>query len=305
VTTNPNLVRKASDDTLNATGDNLEARSSTGTLADSTGPVDTFLDPNGRWYADLGTGTSVDINVVRTAFALQRFQEARAKFGSRYTEYLRYLGVRSSDARLQRPEYLGGGRQTLQFSEVMQTGVTSSGTGGGAGGVGQYGGHGIGVTRSNRYRRFFEEHGLVMTLMSVRPKTIYGSGLKRAFNRRVRTDFWQKELEHIGQQQVLNQEVCALGNTGGSDTAVFGYQDRYDEYRRCESEVSGLFRGNLKFWNLVRLFATYPTLNDAFVECVPDTRIFADTADDNMYIMASHNMQARRLLTSKASGQIL
>ena len=139
--------------------------------------------------------------------ALQRYEEARARYGSRYTEYLRYLGVRPSDARLQRPEYLGGGKQTLQFSEVLQTGVTTDGDD--SVGVGNLKGHGIGALRSNRYRRYFEEHGYVISLLSVRPKSIYVQGLSKTWNRRTKEDFWQKELEHIGQQEVANKEVYA------------------------------------------------------------------------------------------------
>lgn len=128
-------------------------------------------------YADLSGATAVSINTVREAFALQRYAEARARYGSRYTEYLRYLGVRSSDARLQRPEYLGGGRQRLQISEVLQTGVTSDGDD--SEGVGNMKGHGIGALRTNRYRRFFEEHGYIHSFISVKPKTIYAQGLPR------------------------------------------------------------------------------------------------------------------------------
>lgn len=119
-----------------------------------------------KLYADLSDVSSATINDLRLAFALQRYEEARARYGSRYTEYLRYLGVRSSDARLQRPEYLGGGKQVIQFSEVLQTAEGDSP-------VGELRGHGIAAVRSNRYRRFFEEHGYVMSLLSVRPKTIY------------------------------------------------------------------------------------------------------------------------------------
>ena len=154
--------------------------------------------------ADLSTATASTVNALRRAFALQRMAEARAMYGSRYTEYLRYLGVTSSDARLQRPEYLGGGKQTIQFSEILQTGPNSSDAG-----VGNLKGHGIGALRSNRYRRYFEEHGFVLSFMVVLPKTIYAQGLPRTFNRRTREDFFQPELQHIGQQQVLNKELYA------------------------------------------------------------------------------------------------
>lgn len=254
---------------------------------------------------DLSSATSIDINTVRHAFALQRFEEARARYGSRYIEYLRYLGVRSSDARLQLPEYLGGGRQTIQFSEVLQTGGTSAGA---QTGVGNMAGHGISAMRTNRYRRFFEEHGIVMTLMSVRPRTMYSqrikrglvrgiSGLSYGFTLGTKEDYWQRELQHIGQQQVGGIEVDARNAYNN----VFGYQDRYDEYRREESSVAGAFRSVLDTWHLSREFGSAPSLNSTFVSCVPSTRVFADTSSDNLYVMANHNIQARRLVAREGS----
>lgn len=242
--------------------------------------------PNLR--ADLTNASGVTVNVLREALAIQRYEEARARYGSRYTEYLRYLGVRSSDARLQRPEYLGGGKQHLQFSEVLQTAE-------GTDPVGEMRGHGIAAMRSNRYRRFFEEHGMVITLMSVRPKTIYTQGLNRMWNRRLKEDYWQVELQHIGQQEILNKELYAA-HSSPNDT--FGYQDRYDEYRRQESSVAGEFRDStLNFWHMARIFGSTPALNADFVKCVPTERTFAVPSQDVLYIMAKHSIQARRLVS--------
>lgn len=241
---------------------------------------------------DLSGATAVNITTFREALALQRYEEARARYGSRYPEYLAYLGVRSSDGRLQRPEYLGGGKQTIQFSEVLQTGVTTSGN---TAGVGNLRGHGIAAMRSNRYRRFFEEHGLVMSLLSIRPKTMYMQALHRSWNRRDKDDFWQKEFEHIGQQQVLNKEV--YGSNTDTPDGVYGYQDRYDEYRRMESSVAGEFRTTLDFWHMARSFASPPALNASFVSCVPTERTFAVPAEDVYYIHCNHSVQARRLVS--------
>lgn len=241
--------------------------------------------------ADLTGASAVNITTFREALALQRYEEARSRYGSRYPEYLRYLGVRSSDGRLQRPEYLGGGKQTLQFSEVLQTAPTTSGN---TLGVGNLRGHGIAAMRSNRYRRFFEEHGLVMSLMSIRPKTMYMQGLHRMWNRRTKDDFWQKEFEHIGQQEVMNKEVYALGTTNLD--GAFGYQDRYDEYRRAESSVAGEFRTTLNFWHQARDFGAPPALNSTFVSCIPTERTFAVPAEDVYYVHANHSVQARRLV---------
>lgn len=249
--------------------------------------------PNIR--ADLSNASAVTINALREALALQRYEEARARYGSRYTEYLRYLGVTPSDARLQRPEYLGGGRQTIQFSEVLQTAE-------GEDPVGELRGHGISALRSNRYRRFFEEHGVVITLMSVRPKTIYAQGLNRMWNRRFKEDFWQQEFQHIGQQTVLNKEVYAAH---ASPDGEFGWQDRYDEYRRQESSIGGEFRTVLDSWHLARIFSSDPALNDTFVECIPAAdRIFAVPSNDVLWITAKHSVQARRLVSREGTSFI-
>lgn len=244
------------------------------------------LDPSAL-SVDLANVSAVTVNQLREAMALQRYEEARARYGSRYVEYLRYLGVRSSDARLQRPEYLGGGKQTIQFSEVLQTAEGSSP-------VGEMRGHGIAAVRSNRYRRFFEEHGYIISVMSVRPKTIYTQALPRTWNRRIKEDFWQRELQHIGQQEVLNKELKA---DHANPEDIFGYQDRYDEYRRAESMVAGDFRtSELDFWHFARTFATDPALNGDFVTANPTTRPFAVGSEDVLYVMANHSIQARRMV---------
>jgi len=248
--------------------------------------------------ADLANATAVGVNSLREAFALQRYAEARARYGSRYTEYLRYLGVRSSDARLQRPEYLGGGKQTIQFSEVLQSSPDSADP---DTGVGVMRGHGIAAMRSNRYRRFFEEHGYVFTLLSVKPRTMYAQGLPRTWSRRTKEDYFQKELQHIGQQEVYNREVYWPGD---AEDGVFGYQDRYDEYRRTESAIAGQFRSTLDFWHYARLFASAPTLNSDFIRSTPTKRVNAVQSEDVLWIMANHSMQARRLVAAKANSFI-
>ena len=249
--------------------------------------------------ADLSGATSVDVNTVRLAFALQRFQEARSQYGSRYTEYLRYLGVRSSDARLQRPEYLGGGKQTISFSEVLQTGTDFNANTG----VASLKGHGIAALRSRRWRRFFEEHGFVITLMSVRPKTIYANGLDRMWSRTTNEDYWQKELEHIGQQQVYNREIYLAG---ASPSGVFGYQDRYAEYRHIQSSIAGEFRtSTYNFWHMARLFGSAPALNSSFITSDPTTRIYASTTTNQLLCMVNHSIQARRLVGKSTIGRIL
>lgn len=279
--------------------DSLSILDSSGTLKKmDSGAADLHLGGAGivgnELFVDLSSATGVNVNLLREAFALQRFKEARARFGSRYVEYLRYLGVRSSDARLQRPEFLGGGRYPIQFSEVLQTAE-------GANPVGELRGHGIGVARSNRFRRFIEEHGYILSFIVVKPKTIYVNGLNRLWNRRVKEDFFQRELQHIGQQEVLNKEVYAAHTT---PDGVFGYQDRYDEYRRAESLVCGEFRSTLNFWHFARSFSSDPALNSTFVKCVPTENPFAVPSEDTLYVMARHSIQARRLLAATGKSYI-
>lgn len=249
---------------------------------------------------DLSNASAADVIEFRRAFALQRYQEARAQYGSRFTEYLRYLGIRPSDARLQRPEYLGGGKQTISFSEVLRTGNESAAT---TSPIGEMKGHGIAAMRSNRYRYFAEEHGYILTCLSVRPRSMYVDGLPRTFSKRTKEAYWQKELELIGQQEVYNSEIYAAGQA--ADKEVFGYQDRYSEYRHQYSSISGEFRSTLDYWHLARKFASLPVLNQSFVECDPSKRIFAEQTTHPLWIMVSHSIQARRMVGKKTIGRII
>ena len=249
---------------------------------------------------DLDAAGGIAVDDLRLALSIQRFQEARARYGSRYTEYLRYLGVISSDARLQRPEYLGGGRTPLQFSEVLQTAEGTSP-------VGEMRGHGIGAIRSNRYRRFIEEHGYIITLLSIRPKTVYSQMIPRTWIRKTKEDFYQPELAFIGQQEIYNKELQA--NHSEPD-GIFGYQDRYNEYRYTPSSISGEFRSTLDYWHMARLFNGDVALNEDFVQCNPTDRIFAapgtsESPNDTMYCFFNHSIQARRMLPKIANPRII
>lgn len=260
----------------------------------------------GTVNVDLSTATAATVNDLRLALALQRYEEARARFGSRYTEYLRYLGVRSSDARLQRPEYLGGARTNVQFSEVLSTNTDPANNQL----PGNFGGHGIGANRSNRYRKFFEEHGYVISVMHVLPQTMYPQGMFRTWNRRTKEDFFQRELQHIGQQEVLNKELTRMHvNPDG----VFGYQDRYDEYRRTESQVHGEFREGqyLHDWHFARFLPTNSALNSDFVRAQVSSMPFQDGDEGGLqyfnkylYCAVKHQIVARRILASRGSSFI-
>lgn len=190
--------------------------------------------------AEVTIPVNATVNDLRKASAIHRFQEARSRYGSRYVEYLKYLGVTPADGRLSRPEFLGGGQAILQISEIMQTAPDETDPTGNGFGVGDLYGHGIAAMRSNKYRRTIEEHGYIMTMLSIRPKTLYVNGMDRTFSRQLREDFFQKELQHIGQQEVYNRELYLADNVTGGE--VFGYNDRYSEYKSGRSKVSGNFR---------------------------------------------------------------
>lgn len=253
-------------------------------------------------YADLANALGANINDVRLAFALQRFQEARARYGNRYVEYLKYLGARPADARLQRPEFLGGGKTRLNFSEIMQTAPETGQEPSTAFGVADMYGHGIGHMRSNAYTYTAQEHGYIITMLSVRPKTIYQDGIDRTFLKNYKEDFFQMELQHIGQQEVYNGEVyLAHSNPKGT----MSYQDRYTEYRRSRSTVCGEFRDTLDYWHMARKFTSEPVLNASFVECDATKRIHNVQSQDALWIATQHKMVARRLVDRSAYARVL
>lgn len=272
----------------------------------------TGATPSGdMFWPSTGTGTNLEarldeataatITDLRYAMSIQRYQEARALYGSEYVDYLRYLGIRPSDARLQRPEYLGGAKQTVSWSEIVQTSEPAEDNP-----LGQLGGHGISAMRTRPYRHFFEEHGICMTLMSVRPRSMYADGLHRMWSRRVKEDFWQKELENIGSEPVYSRELYAESDANGGDD-VFGWADRYSDYRHIPSRISGDFRTSAMYdWHLARMFSSQPTLNGTFITCDPSDRIFADqTADaDHLWCMVNHRITARRFVGRGGVGRV-
>lgn len=234
----------------------------------------------------------ITVEQLRRSLALQRFGERLIRHGNRYTEYLRSMGIRSSDARLDRPEYLGGGKQTVQFDEVLQTTPEPDET---LSGVGRYAGHGIGAMRSNRYVRHFNEHGILMSLMIVRPTTMYMSGAARMWFRDSFDQYYQPELAHLGMQEVFVGEVDMEHAT--DHRTVFGYQDAYDEYRHQPSYVSGQMAGpTIKNFHFGREFTAEPSLNKSFIECVVPTDRFQIADSPQFFGMIRHNLRARRVL---------
>ena len=217
-------------------------------------------------YADLSNATAATINSLRQAFQIQKMYERDARGGTRYTEIIRsHWGVVSPDARLQRPEYLGGSSQPIVIQPIAQTSETQASTP-------QANLAAIGVTKGRTgFTKSFTEHGVLLGLVSVRADLSYQQGLERMWSRRTRFDFFWPALQHLGEQAVLNKEIYADGTA--SDDEVFGYQERFAEYRYKNSHITGRFRSNaaqtLDPWHLAQEFSTRPTLNSTFIEDRP------------------------------------
>lgn len=241
--------------------------------------------------ADLAAVTGIPVTELRLALSLQRFEEISARYGSRYVEYiLSRFGVKSSDARMQRSELLSRSKQVVQISEVL---ATAEGT---DTDVGDLKGHGISGMRGNRYVRHFEEHGFVITLLAVQPTTLYPQGIHRSWLRRDKYDYFQQETQHVGQQEIYNSEIYA---GAASPMGTWGWQDRFDDYRKFFSRVAGEFRTtSLDFWHQARIFSSEPALDANFVRSNPTDRIFAVPSEDNLYITATQSIIARRVMSA-------
>ena len=252
-------------------------------------------DPNNTGFpnirADLSDVSAININELRLAIATQQWQERINLSGNKYQDYLRRYGIKYSDSRIDRPEFLAGGKQTVQFSEIIQTAE-------GTDPVGSLKGHGIAALRSNNYMKFFEEDGIVISLLQVKPISMYMQSLPRMFSRRTKEEFYQKEYEALGMQEIPNKEIK---HDHSSPDATFGYQPRFDDYRRIPNSVHGEFATTLKDWHMARELTGDPALNSSFVTCNPTDRIFADqTGSDTLYLTVQHKLAARRLVRKNA-----
>jgi len=244
-----------------------------------------IIDPNNSLYIHSDDwGTIADL---RRAIKLNEFLELDARAGDRFDEQIyNRFGVRSRDARIQKPEYIGGSKSALVVSEVLSsaetidfdsTDVISP--------IGSMAGHGVGITAGNSFNYFCEEWGDIICLTFVRPKTGYHQGLHRMFSREDRLDYYWHEFALIGEQAILTKELYAAG-TQTSNDLEFGYVPRFSEYKFMNSRCSGKMHATLDHWHLIRQFSSAPTLNDDFVTCSPDTRIFADTSLSAHHIVA-------------------
>lgn len=233
--------------------------------------------------ADLSDASAATINQLREAFQIQRLYEKDARGGTRYTEVIQsHFGVTSPDARLQRPEYLGGGKDRINVNPIAQTSSTDTTTP-----QGNLSGYATTGFMGHKFSKSFTEHSVIIGLANVFADLTYQQGLPRHFSRQTKFDFYWPALAHLGEQSILNKEIYAQGTT--ADDSVFGYQERYAEYRYKPSFVTGQMRSNfaqsLDTWHLAQDFGSLPALNSSFIEENPPVdRVTAVASYPNMIL---------------------
>lgn len=244
-------------------------------------------------FADLSDATAATINQLREAFQIQKLYERDARGGTRYTEIIRsHFGVVSPDARLQRPEYLGGGKDRINVNPIAQTSSTDSTTPQGnmsAFATAEFSGHG--------FSKSFTEHSVIIGMACVFADLNYQQGLNRMWSRQDRWDFYWPALAHIGEQAVLNKEIYAQGTSADND--VFGYQERFAEYRYKPSMITGQFRStassSLDNWHLAQEFGSLPALNASFIEENPPlNRVLAVPSEPDLLLDAFFDLKCAR-----------
>ena len=250
------------------------------------------MDVTEHTLADLSNASSSSVTDLRRAFKLQEWLEKNARAGSRYVEsLLSHFGVRSSDGRLQRPEFLGGSSSPMMISEVLQTSQTDSSP------QGNMAGHGLNLGNGGNISKYFEEHGIIIGIMSVMPKPEYSQGIPKMFSKNDKFSFFWPEFEHVGEQPILNKELYN-DFTDNKNDDIFGYLPRYSEYKYIPNTVHGEFKTTLDFWHMGRIFAKRPHLNNDFISCSPTNRTFAVPDEENKVLVQLNNsIKCKRLMT--------
>lgn len=238
--------------------------------------------------------TGMTVENIRWAVRMQEWLERNARAGSRYVESIfTHFGVVSDDLRHMRPQFIGGGQQPVVVSEVLQTSetnaeVTPQGT---------MAGHGISIGSQNRFNGKFKEHGYVIGIMSVMPRTAYSQGLDKHWTKFSNFDYFWPEFAQLGEQEIKTSELYLDWEAASAIPGTFGYQERYGDYKETFSKIAGDFRDNLKFWHMGREFDSQPSLNSDFITADPTERIFAvddDGATDKLYVQVLNKVKARR-----------
>lgn len=272
------------DHTIGDTGTVTQA-GVTPNLAVTLGGVGHVYDPQGSLEVVNGESS---INDLRRAFRLQEWYEKQARGGTRYIEsILAHFGVKSSDARLQRPEYITGTKSPVSISEVLSSNGDESGN------LGDMGGHGISVTTGNYGKFYAEEHGTIIGIMTVLPRTGYATQTNKLFFKVSDPfEYYWPEFANIGEQEIRNKEIFLRATT---PEGIFGYIPRYAEYKYMNSRVAGDFGSSLAFWHQARFADETTALNQEFIECNPRTDIFAvDDGTDYLWAHVYHKIRAVR-----------
>lgn len=248
----------------------VNATSGAGLFVEGTGSGAIGVGNTPAIYADLSQATAATINQLRQSFQIQKLLERDARGGTRYTEIVRaHFGVVSPDARLQRPEYLGGGSTPVSINPIAQTSAT--GLAENTTPQGNLAAFGTALAYGHGFTYSSTEHGLIIGMVAVRADLTYQQGLQRMWSRSTRYDFYFPAFATLGEQAVLNKEIYVTGTS--TDDDVFGYQERWAEYRYKPSQITGLFRstaaGTLDAWHLAQNFGTLPTLNEQFIQDQP------------------------------------
>lgn len=253
------------------------------------------LSVSGTGTVDLSRATPISINDLRQAFQIQKLYERDARGGTRYTEILRsHFGVVSPDARLQRPEYLGGGKTRINVNPVQQTSATADGSGTPQGNLSAYA---VAVDTGHSFTKSFVEHGWIIGFVAVQSDLTYQQGLNRMWSRKARFDYYWPVFAHLGEQAVLNKEIYVQGTA--ADDEVFGYQERYAEYRYFPGIITGYMRSTsstpLDVWHLAEKFETAPQLNATFIEdATPIERVVAVTNEPPIILDAWFDLKCVR-----------
>lgn len=260
-------------------------------LNGSTQARDNFIDALNNNTVDLSGATTFTVSDLRLAFQIQKWMERNNRGGVRYKEFLQmHWGVTVSDSRLQRPSYIGGMKVPIIISETLQTSETTVNSP-----QGNLGGHGVAIDNGFVGEVFIREYGLVMGILSIMPVPMYTQGVDRQWLRRTRYDFPFPEFANLSEQAIEQAELYATA-VANENTAIFGYQGRYDELRTKRNMAVGLMRDDtgLAHWNLARIFSSSPDLNEDFIKCVPDKRIFAVTDEPGFIVTAQNIIRAVR-----------
>jgi hypothetical protein len=241
-----------------------------------------------------GDVEQVSINELRKATALQRWLELMARAGSRYREQIfAIFGERIPDYTVQVPQYLGGGRTPIMISEVLST-YQSAAT---DRPQGDMSGHALGLGDNIGFQQSFDEHGIILGVARVIPKASYVQGLNKFWQKFDKFDHYFPQFANLGEQEVYNKEIYCKGDKT-TDDQIFGYQQRYAEYKYAHNRIAGDFRDNLSYWEMSRRFSDHPVLNQSFIECdeTEVSRVFAitDANEDKLWINLYHNVDALR-----------